>query len=160
MQEKRSEYLKRAFRPLEFLLAINIIVVFVIIIMEVFSRYIFHVSIAWVAEVSQTCLVWLTFIGAAVALLHGDHMVINILLNKFPSHSVVHKALSLIGDLLILSFIILGIIGGYQLVLRTWDMTTTTLQIPAGIMYLAFPLGCILMLPIILRDIISKFTGE
>jgi len=82
VQDKKSEYLKRAYRPLEFLLAANVIVVFVLVILEVFSRYIFHVSIEWVAEVTQTLLVWLTFVGAAVALLSGDHMVINILLNK------------------------------------------------------------------------------
>ena len=158
IQEKKSEYLKRAYRPLEFLLAASVIVVFVIVILEVLSRYIFHVSIEWVGEVSQTFLVWLTFIGAAVALLSGDHMVINILLNK--SSPGVRKKLELIGDLAILSFVLPGLIGGYQLVQRTWDMTTTTLQIPAGIMYLAFPLGCILMLPVILRDIISKFTRE
>lgn len=157
-QDKKSEYLKRAFRPLELLLAANVIVVFVLVILEVFSRYIFHVSIEWVAEVTQTLLVWLTFVGASVALLCGDHMVINILLNR--SSPVVRKTLELIGDLAILSFVVPGLIGGYQLVQRTWDMTTTTLQIPAGIMYLAFPLGCILMLPIILRDIISKFTRE
>ncbi len=158
VQDKKSEYLKRAYRPLEFLLAANVIVVFVLVILEVFSRYFFHVSIEWVAEVTQTLLVWLTFVGAAVALLSGDHMVINILLNK--SSPGVRKAWELIGDLAILSFVVPGLIGGYHLVLRTWDMTTTTLQIPAGIMYLAFPLGCILMLPIILRDIISKFTRE
>ena len=158
VQDKKSEYLKRAYRPLEFLLAANVIVVFVLVILEVFSRYIFHVSIEWVAEVTQTLLVWLTFVGAAVALLSGDHMVINILLNK--SSPGVRKAWELIGDLAILSFVVPGLIDGYHLVLRTWDMTTTTLQIPAGIMYLAFPLGCILMLPIILRDIISKFTRE
>ena len=158
VQDKKSEYLKRAYRPLEFLLAANVIVVFVLVILEVFSRYFFHVSIEWVAEVTQTLLVWLTFVGAAVALLSGDHMVINILLNK--SSPGVRKAWELIGDLAILSFVVPGLIGGYQLVQRTWDMTTTTLQIPAGIMYLAFPLGCILMLPIILRDIISKFTRE
>lgn len=158
IQEKKSEYLKRAYRPLEFLLAASVIVVFVIVILEVLSRYIFHVSIEWVGEVSQTFLVWLTFIGAAVALLSGDHMVINILLNK--SSPGVRKKLELIGDLAILSFVLPGLIGGYQLVQRTWDMTTTTLQIPAGIMYLAFPLGCILMLPVILHDIISKFTRE
>ncbi|HCS72991.1 MAG TPA: hypothetical protein DIW17_03855 [Clostridiales bacterium] len=158
VQDKKPEYLKRAYRPLEFLLAANVIVIFVLVILEVFSRYIFHVSIEWVAEVTQTLLVWLTFVGAAVALLSGDHMVINILLNK--SSTGLRKAWELIGDLAILSFVVPGLIGGYNLVLRTWDMTTTTLQIPAGIMYLAFPLGCILMLPIILRDIISKFTRE
>lgn len=158
IQGKKLEYLKRAYRPLEFLLAADVIVVFVIVILEVLSRYIFHVSIEWVAEVSQTLLVWLTFIGATVALLNGDHMVINILLNK-SSHGV-RKMFELIGDLAILSFVLPGLIGGYQLVQRTWDMTTTTLQIPAGIMYLAFPLGCILMLPVILRDIISKFTRK
>lgn len=159
MTEKKDGFLKRAYRPLEFLLIINIVVVFAIVLLEVFSRYIMHVSIAWVSEVSQTLLVWTTFIGAAVALLYKEHMVINMIFNKVHSLGM-RKIIELIGDLMILAFVILGTVGGCKLVERTWNMTTTTLQIPAGIMYLAFPLGCALMLPVIVRDIMRIFGRE
>ena len=159
MSEKKDGILRRAYRPLEFLLMLNILVVFVIVLMEVTSRYIFHVSLPWVTEVSQTLLVWTTFIGAAVALLLKEHMVINIIFNKISSLGM-RKAIELIDDLIILAFVVPGLLGGCKLVERTWNMTTTTLQIPAGIMYLAFPLGCAFMLPVLLRDILSIFSRE
>lgn len=158
MSEKKDGFLKRAYRPLEFLLMVSMCIVFVVVLMEVVSRYIFNVSLPWVTEVSQTLLVWTTFIGAAVALLYKEHMVVNIIFNKVSSIGV-RKAIELTDDLLILLFIVPGLIGGCKLVERTWNMTTTTLQIPAGIMYLAFPLGCALMVPVIVRDIM-KILGK
>ena len=39
-------------------------------------------------------------------------------------------------------------------------MTTTTLQIPAGVLYLAFPVGCALMIPVVLHNIYKLFAGK
>lgn len=159
MSSKNNDFLKRAYRPLEFLLILATIAVFAVVLLEVVSRYIFHQTIAWGAEVCQTLLVWLTFIGAAVALVGGEHMEINVVMDRIKSPAA-KKLLLLIGYLAILLFLACGTAGGMKLVQRTWSMTTTTLQIPAGILYLAFPLGCLLMIIVILRNIIRLFSRE
>jgi len=46
----------------------------------------------------------------------------------------------------VLAFLVVGLVSGYEVVLRTWPLRTTTLQLPAGVLYLAFPAGCLLML--------------
>lgn len=159
MPEKDRDLLKRAFRPLELLLICSVIVVFVVVLIEVVSRYIFHQSIAWGSEVCQTLLVWITFIGAAVALVGGEHMEINIMMDRIRSRGV-KKLLMLIGDIATMIFLVCGTVGGVRLVKKTWNMTTTTLQIPAGILYLAFPLGCALMIIVVARNIIRLFGRE
>jgi len=159
MPGRKGSFLKRAFRPLEVLLIIGISAVFFEVIMEVISRYILHISIESGAEISQTLLVWITFIGSAVALLDKEHMAINILLEKISS-SKTRKIVEIAGDIAILGFLVAGLVGGSQLVLKTWNLTTTVLQIPAGVLYLSFPLGCFLMLPIVIRDILKKFSQE
>ncbi len=159
MTGKKSDLLKRAFRPLELLLICSVIVVFVVVLIEVVSRYIFHQSIAWGSEVCQTLLVWITFIGAAVALVGGEHMEINIMMDRIRSRAV-KKLLMLIGDIATMIFLVCGTVGGVRLVRKTWNMTTTTLQIPAGILYLAFPLGCALMIVVVARNIIRLFGRE
>ena len=159
MPQKNNDLLKRAYRPLELLLRSGVIVVFAVVLVEVVSRYIFHRSIAWGSEVCQTLLVWMTFLGAAVALVGGEHMEINIMMDRIKSRTL-KKFLLLIGDLAILLFLVCGAAGGVRLVQRTWGMTTTTLQIPAGILYLAFPIGCALMMIVILRNITRLFGRE
>lgn len=159
MSEKNSDLLKRAFRPLEFLLIGSVIIVFVVVLVEVVSRYIFRHSIAWGSEVCQTLLVWVTFIGAASALAGGEHMEINLVMDRIKS-AAVKKLLLLAGYLATLIFLVCGTSGGVQLVKKTWSMTTTTLQIPAGILYLAFPVGCALMIVVVLRNIIRLFGRE
>ena len=159
MSGKKSDMLKRAFRPLELLLICSVVIVFVVVLIEVVSRYIFHQSIAWGSEVCQTLLVWITFIGAAVALVGGEHMEINIMMDRIRSRGV-KKVLMFIGDIAMMIFLVCGTVGGVNLVKKTWSMTTTTLQIPAGILYLAFPLGCALMIVVVARNIIRLFGRE
>lgn len=158
-RNKERSFLKRVFNPLEVLLIIGIVVIFLEVIMEVISRYVLHVSIESGAEVSQTLLVWITFIGSAVAMLDNEHMAINILLDKISSYKT-RKIVEIIGYIAILGFLAAGLIGGSQLALKTWNLKTTVLQIPAGVLYLSFPLGCFFMLPIVIRNIFKKFDQE
>ncbi|MBP8675159.1 MAG: TRAP transporter small permease subunit, partial [Acetomicrobium sp.] len=55
------------------------------------------------------------------------------------------KGLEVIGNLFLIAFLIVGIWSGCLVVTRTWGLRTTTLQIPAGILYLALPVGCLFM---------------
>ena len=153
-ETEKKDTLKRAYRPLELFVILAVTVVFIVVMMEVVSRYIFHQSIAWGGEVCQTLLVWITFIGSAAALLTNDHMEINIVLDRI--HSPAAKKLVLfIRELAILIFVCVGTAGGVKLVERT-----TTLQIPAGVLYLAFPVGCALMIPVVLHNIYKLFAGK
>ena len=140
-ETEKKDTLKRAYRPLELFVILAVTVVFIVVMMEVVSRYIFHQSIAWGGEVCQTLLVWITFIGSAAALL-------------------TNKLVLFIRELAILIFVCVGTAGGVKLVERTWNMTTTTLQIPAGVLYLAFPVGCALMIPVVLHNIYKLFAGK
>ena len=160
MSQNKS-ILKRAFRPLEFMLMLGVLATFLVVLLEVVSRYIFHHSIAWGGEVCTTLLVWITFVGGAVALLDNGHMCVDLVMNRISSRGV-KKFLGLIGSLAMLAFAVCGAFGGWKLAMRTWNMKTTTLQIPAGILYLAFPIGCVLIALVCLRRVFAalKAKGE
>ena len=159
MTDRKLNFLERAFRPLEVLLALSIVAVFIEVLTEVTFRYLLHLPVPWGAEVSQTLLVWITFLGAALALFRGEHMAINLLLDRISSARV-RKTFEITGDLAILAFLVIGAFGGVQVAVRTWSMQTTALQIPAGILYLAFPVGCLIMVPVVIRDLYLKVRKE
>ncbi len=157
MAEKKN-ILKRAYRPLEICLILAVCVIFLQVLAEVVSRYVFSFSIAWGQELAETLIVWITFIGAAVAMLYAEHMAINILYNCLKNKTLA-KVFILTADLTVLFFLTFAVYSGVQLVQRTWEMKTVTMEIPAGVLYLAFPVGCVLMLIVCLRDIYAHIKG-
>lgn len=153
MKPRKRDLLVRAFRPFDFFLVAAVLAVFTEVLVEVSFRYLLHLPLPWGAEVSQTLLVWVTFIGAAVAYLKGEHMSVNLVMNRVKSPTF-RRLCYAVGRLAILGFLFVGVRGGWQVVSRTWTMRTTALQIPAGILYLAFPLACLVMIPIAVRSLL------
>ena len=56
----------------------------VILISAVFYRYALNNAIAWSEEGSKYLMVWLTFLGAPIALRHAAHINIDLLVKLFP----------------------------------------------------------------------------
>jgi len=158
MNGENNALLRKIFHGIDFLLIAMIVAVFSEVLLEVFFRYVLHKPLSWGGELSQTILVWITFIGAATALFRGEHMTIDLLVQRLSSDKV-KRALRLFTLLVLGAFIVLGANAGWTVVERTWRMRTTAMQIPAGILYLAFPVGCLLMLPVVVRDIFRTIRG-
>lgn len=152
----KKNILERAYRPLELCLIAAVCVIFLQVLAEVVSRYVFSFSIAWGQELAETLIVWVTFIGAAVAMLRAEHMAINILYNSLKNKALA-KIFILVANLTVFFFLACSVYSGTELVRRTWEMKTVTMEIPAGVLYLAFPVGCALMLIVNLRDIFLNF---
>ena len=142
----------KVFHFLDILLALAVAATFLEVLTEVFFRYVLDTPLSWGGELSQTILVWITFIGSAVMLYRGEHMVIDLLVQKITSPAG-KKVLRFTGSAGILLFLLFGTVAGWQVVTRTGGMRTTAMQIPAGILYLAFPAGCVLMVFVVLRDL-------
>ena len=126
-------------RILRVFLVVALILMFCEVIVEVSSRFIFHNPLPWGAEVSQTLLVWLTFVGSAAAFLRGEHIGVDMFADRLPR--VARTALTRLNLLIVLAFLGCGIMSGYKVVTRVWDDVTASLQISAGVLYLALPVG-------------------
>jgi TRAP-type C4-dicarboxylate transport system permease small subunit len=120
-------------------------IIFVEVIYEVFSRYVLQQAVPWGAEVSQTLMIWMAFIGACCAFHKGQHMAIDYLVRSIPIVSlrkaVIHAANAIVAGLLIC-----GLLSGVEVVSMTWADRTTALQISCGILYLAYPVSMGMML--------------
>jgi TRAP-type C4-dicarboxylate transport system, small permease component len=130
---------------IKFFAIASVVIIFAEVIYEVLSRYILLRAVPWGAEVSQTLMIWMTFLGAGCAFHKGQHMAIDYLVRSIPStqlrNAVIHLA-----NVSIAALLILGFFSGVEVVSMTWDDRTTALQIPGGIVYLAFPVSMALML--------------
>ena len=59
--------------------------IFVIILVTVFSRYLSNYVVSWSEEVPRYLLVWIGFLGAALAVDRKDHIGFDFLFNKLPA---------------------------------------------------------------------------
>lgn len=123
-----------------FLLAAMSVIVFANVVM----RYVTDVSIPWSEEVARHMMIWLTFLGSGLVLRSGGHIAIDNLQDALPKAGA--RLLRVVVLLLMIAFLGLLTYYGYIYVSRTMVQTTAVTEVPFGYIYMAMPLGCVLML--------------
>lgn len=115
-----------------------------VVVANVFCRFLLNFSLYWADETAQILLVWLTFLGAALAVREKSHYVLNFLLERLKGRTrqiflVIQQIFS------ILTIVILGYFSlSVTWQIRPWVMPAT--EISRAWVYGACPLGCLLML--------------
>jgi TRAP-type C4-dicarboxylate transport system permease small subunit len=111
---------------------------------NVVSRYIWNYSFIWAEELSQYLMVWITFLGAGLALREGRHVAVEVLQDRLPVKT--RKGMRHLVAVLIIAFLVTLVVLGFQFSAFAWEQETPVLNIPLGIPYLAVPLGALLLL--------------
>ena len=113
----------------------------VLVTITVFMRFVIGSPPYWAEELPRLVLVWSALIGTVVCSQRGSHLNAGLLplLVRKPSY---RRRIGRVSDLLLLLlFCVLGK-AGWDLSMITMSQTTTALQLPAGILYLAVPVCC------------------
>lgn len=124
---------------------------------NVIARYLFNDSIIWVEEFTQFEMIWITFLGAGLALREGRHVAVEILEDYLPAG--LRRTLRIFIGLAILVLLIAMTILGVQISLFTWNQETPMMGIRSGIPYLGVPIGaalCALHLVLSFREFIDR----
>ena len=140
MFENRFErYLVSANRAVVFIMmAVMATLVFV----NVVARYVFNFSIIWTEEVSQYLMIWIAYLGAGLALREGRHVAVEMLQDRLPT-ALSRRLRMAIGGL-VLAFLGVVTVLGFQFVVFVWNQETPVLNISLGIPSLAIPIGTLL----------------
>ena len=125
----------------EVLAGLGVLVLAVLVTVTVFLRFVVGSPPHWAEELPRLVLVWTTLVGAVVCSHRRTHLNAGIapLLIRNPRH---RRNVEAFNDLvLVVLFCLLGK-AGWDLAQLTMGQTTTALQMPAGVLYLAVPAGC------------------
>ena len=115
---------------------------FVLVFTNVVSRYCFGSSFMTAEEVSTFLMIWITYLGAGLALREGRHAAINLFQDLLPTR--MRKAVrTLLGGVILIFFAALSYYG-VKLVIFSWAQETAATQIPRGIPYMVVPIGSVL----------------
>ena len=109
---------------------------------NVITRYIFNFSIIWAEEVSQYLMVWIAYLAAGLALRQGRHVAIEMFQDRL--RAPLGRALRAAIAGMILVFLAVLTVLGFQFVAFAWIQETPVLNISLGIPYLAVPIGAML----------------
>ena len=110
-----------------------------VVIAEVFARYLFNSSMAFSNELSRVLFVWTIFLGMPLALSRGRHVGISILDRLLPEAGARGAVrLSAVASLVALAVVFYKSI---ELAARNWDQTLNTIPVTAGVYYLPIPIG-------------------
>ncbi len=114
-------------------------------------------DLAWLTELGELLMVWVTFLGGAAAAQRGAHMSINEFLDKLslPRRRWADAAVQTfsLGVLIVVLFYGLGIVRG------SWTTTLTTLEWPMAWQYMPLPLGMGLMATFVGWDLLQILRG-
>lgn len=135
------------------MLAVMVTLVFA----NVVSRYMFNYSFSWVEEVTRYMMIWLAYLSAGLALRHRRHVSVELLQDALPRPAVL--AVRAMVALIVVGFFGVVAYHGFRYAAFAWIQSTPVLGLSLGLIYLAIPLGALLMivhLLLVLRPFVRR----
>ena len=127
----------------------------------VFANVLLHVigkDLAWVTELAELLMVWVTFLGGACASRRGAQMTITEFIDKTSGRG--RNAADAAVDLFAVAVLGALVWYGITLAIAGWGNELTVLHIPMSIQYLGMPVGCAAMLVWVLWDLVRIARGD
>lgn len=143
---------------LSYLIAAMLAVMVVLVFGNVFMRYALNSGFTLSEELSRWLFVWLTFMGAVVALRSKAHLGTDMLVGKLgPAGKKICMGLSL---LLMLYCLWLLFKGAYEQTVINLTSTSAVMEVSMAWFYASGMVFSVLGAPIILNDLWRLLTGQ
>jgi len=129
-------------RSLELLVIVVMVVLVVDVLWQVFTRFILKDPSTWTEELAIFMLIWVSLLGAAVALNRSAHLGIDYFVGKLPPRKRLYTEIFAFLCIVLFSFTVM-ILGGVELVTTTLrlEQLSPALGIRVGYVYLAIPIS-------------------
>lgn len=133
------ERLDRCLRFILERLAVTLLTTLVVIcFVEVVLRYGFGGSLGWYDEFGGYLLVWLTFVGTALAQQDERHIGLGFFEGR--------RAAKLVSHALLMGVQLVLLASGFEIAVRFWRESAITLPVPMGFLYAVIPLSAVSVL--------------
>ncbi|WP_242656783.1 TRAP transporter small permease [Salipiger marinus] len=109
------------------------------IMAQIIGRYVFNYSIAWSEETATFAQVWLTLLGAGIAMRLNQHVGVDLLIRQAPLP--VQRLCNTVSFLLGVWFLGVVVVGSLSMLAIGFIVKSPALQIPMAVPYMALPVG-------------------
>lgn len=134
-------------KPLEFISALLLVIIIVMLLIGVVARYVFAIPIIWIDEVVSLSFLWFAMLGTAIAMYRNEHLRLSLFLEMMPAkiQGFVH-ATALVS---IAAFLIAMVHPSIIYAQEEWFVKTPALNIPNTYRVSALAFGFLAMLCIL-----------
>jgi tripartite ATP-independent transporter DctM subunit len=129
---------------IEFVSAILLVVEIVLLLVNVVGRYVFHAPQVWIDELSMVLFLWLTMLGAVLALRASAHMRMTAVVNRTTGR--MRRTIDVLTGIAVFAFLALLLMPAVAYVENESSITLATLDVSLGWRAAAMPVGIALML--------------
>lgn len=141
-----------------YLLAAALIAVVGICFIQVAARYLFNAPFSWAEELSILILLWTTWCAACLAVKQGIHLRVHILEDRLSEKTNLILRLAL--NCLTIPFLAVIAWTSRIVIDAMAYMSMIALpDLPLNIMYKCVPVGCVLMIYYLLRNVADDFKN-
>lgn len=122
---------------------------------HVFLRFFFASGIYWSEELARCFLIWISFLGAALAYPKGEHIAVTVFVDYLSPKN--QKVVILLAQIVMVLFVGCLIIYGSSLTFNNFErhQISPALQVPIWLIYLAVPVGSSAIMLQVLQRIIK-----
>ena len=120
------------------------ITVAIVVLLQVLMRYLFAYPNPWSEEVSRFCFIWMSLLGASLAVEHRAHFGFDRVAKALPPRT--RRAVEASARATVAIFALLLVVTGIALVDLTAGQRSAALNLPVALVYAAAPVSGALML--------------
>lgn len=116
----------------------------VVVVLQVICRYLLGAALTWSEEFARFGLVWITFLGAGIALRRRAHVGVQVIVELFSPG--VRKIVQVLTIFTVVGFLLIATFKGMELALFNMKQYSPAMGLPMGLVYLAIPSGCLVLI--------------
>ncbi len=129
----------------------------VVMFWQIITRYLFNAPLSWSDEFVRYLLVWITFVGAALAVRYSKLIKLDFIFNIFNFTNGKKAIIRSLANILSIIFCLIILRYSLEILEIVHAQKSSSMQIPMSIPYLAIPFGTLMMM---LNIIVVWMEGE
>lgn len=139
-----SKFENAFIRSNQFAVGALLLAMAVLVFANVVLRYVVGISLPWVEEITRYMMIWVAWLAVGLAMREGAHIAIDNLQNAVPAPW--GRALRIFCFLSVVIFFAAVAWFGFQYSIFAWRQESAVLRFSLGAIYLAIPIGALLMI--------------
>ncbi|MDR7005193.1 tripartite ATP-independent transporter DctM subunit [Paraburkholderia strydomiana] len=126
----------------------------VLLLTNVFCRYVLQDPLIWGDELASILFIWLSMLGAVVALRRGEHMRLTMFVDRMSPQN--RAFAETVGNFIVMTFVLLLVRPATDWAMNEWIISTPALELPNTIPAAAIPVAAALMLVLAITRLLER----
>jgi TRAP-type C4-dicarboxylate transport system permease small subunit len=145
-------------RLIDYLMALSLALMVILVFGNVVLRYGFSVGISASEELSRYLFVWLIFLGAAVGLYRRDHIGVNAFVRMLPRTG--QMAMAVVGELLMVGCCVVLVMGSVSQAIINHHNSSPGTNLPVSFLYAPAAIAAVIMCLVLVVSLFRIVTGH